>query len=186
MRKLIVSEFVSLDGVMEAPGGEPTHPHTGWVADLLGPDQLAFKLAELSDAKSLLLGRTTYESFAEAWPGRTGEMADKMNRMPKQVVTTSRSELRWEHSSVVDGGVAQGVAGLKAGAGGPILVAGSFTLVHTLLQHGLVDELRLMVFPVALGSGLRLFPESPDKLTFELAATQTFEAGVVLLTYRSP
>jgi dihydrofolate reductase len=183
MRRLIVSEFLTLDGVMEAPGGEPGHPHAGWVFESMGPDQLQYKLAEVLEAESLLIGRVTYESFAGAWPARTGEFADKMNGMPKHVVSSTLTNPAWANSTVLGGDVPAGVAKLKAGSGGPILVAGSRTLVHALLAAGLVDELRLMVFPVALGSGRRLFPDSPDKLPLRLTDTRTFPTGVVALHY---
>jgi dihydrofolate reductase len=184
MRKLIVSEFVTLDGVMEAPGGEPTHAHTGWVGPFFGPEIAAYKLNETLDAESLLLGRVTYESFAGAWPQREGPFAEKMNDMPKHVVSSTLRDLDWNNSSLLDGDVAGSVARLKQGAGGSILVAGSCRLVHSLLLGGLVDELRLMVFPVAIGSGLRVFPDTTEKLTLELADSRTLDAGVLAHTYR--
>ena len=184
MSKLIVSEFLTLDGVMEAPGGEPSHRHSGWVFDFMSPEQEKYKLDETIEAKSLLLGRVTYEGFSAAWPGRGGAFADKMNAMPKYVVSTTLQDPAWENTTVVEGDVAEGVANLKAQGGGPILVAGSCTLVHALIEHGLVDELRLMIFPVLLGSGLKLFPESPDKVVLELASSQAFASGVVVQTYR--
>jgi dihydrofolate reductase len=183
MRKLIVSEFVTLDGVMEAPGGEPTHPHTGWVGDFIGEEQLAFKQQEVLDAGVQLIGRVTYESFAGAWPQREGEFAERMNSMPKYVVTKTLDELEWNNSVPVRGDVATEVAKLKQEDGGPILVAGSRTLVHALIENDLVEEYRLMVFPVVLGSGKRLFPESPDKVRLQLLDTQTFETGVQVNTY---
>jgi dihydrofolate reductase len=186
MRKLIVTEFVTLDGVMEAPGGEPTHPHTGWVFDYISKEQEEFKFQEVLEADVQLIGRVTYESFAGAWPERSGEFADKMNSMPKYVATTTLDELEWENSIPIKGDVASEVGKLKEEDGGPILVAGSRTLVHTLMEHDLVDEYRLMVFPVVLGSGKRLFPESPDKTTLELVDTKTFETGVQVNTYRPP
>lgn len=181
--KLIVSEFVSLDGVMEAPGGEPGYAHTGWVVDAFGPQTLQFKLDEVLDADAHLLGRVTYESFAEAWPARTGEMADKINRMPKHVVSTTLTELDWENCHLIDRDVPERVAALKARDGDPLLVIGSRLLVHTLMAHDLVDEFRLLVFPVVLGSGRRLFPDSPDALGLRLVDTQVFDEGVVLMTY---
>jgi dihydrofolate reductase len=184
MRKLIVSEFVTLDGVMEAPGGEPGHPHSGWVFDFIGPEQEQFKLDEVLASESLLLGRVTYEGFAAAWPRRSGPFADKMNSMPKHVVSTTLWDLDWSNSSLIKGDVAEEVAQLKRRNGGPILVAGSRTLVHTLMRHGLVDEYRLMVFPVVLGSGRRLFPEAPDKTVLKLVDTRTFDSGVVVHTYQ--
>jgi dihydrofolate reductase len=184
MSELIVTEFVTLDGVMEAPGGEPGHPHSGWVFDLTGEEQMEFKLQEILEAESHLIGRVTYESFAGAWPQREGEFAEKMNSMPKYVATTTLDELEWHNSTPIAADVPGEVAKLKAKEGGPILVAGSRTLVQTLIEHDLVDEYRLMVFPVVLGSGLRLFPESPDKLELELLDTKTFETGVQVNTYR--
>jgi dihydrofolate reductase len=182
--KLIVSEFVTLDGVMEAPGGEPTHPHTGWVFDHMGPEQQQYKLDEVREAESLLLGRVTYQGFAEAWPEREGEFADKMNSMPKHVAGSTLPEpLEWSNSTLLGGDVAGEVAKLKQRDGGPILVAGSQTLVHSLIENDLVDEYRLMVFPVLLGSGKRWFPESPDKHALRLVETKPFESGVVVHHY---
>ena len=184
MRKLIVTEFITLDGVIEAPGGEPTHPHTGWVGDFVGPEQMQYKLDEVLEAEALLLGRVTYEGFAEAWPPREGPFADKMNAMPKYVASTTLTELGWNNSTLLEGDVPAAVAELKQGEGGPILVAGSGTLAQTLIEHDLVDEYRLMVFPVVLGSGRRLFPDSPDKRTLELVETKQFPTGVVVHHYR--
>jgi dihydrofolate reductase len=183
MRKLIVSEFVTLDGVMEAPGGEEGHPHTGWVFDFMSAAQEQYKLDEVMEAEALLLGRVTYEGFAAAWPQRGGEFADKMNNMPKHVASTTLDELDWSNSQLIEGDVPEGVAKLKEQEGGALLVAGSRTLVHTLMEHGLVDEYRLMIFPVVLGSGRRLFPETPDKLPLRLVDTQAFESGVVVNSY---
>src|SRR3954454_16223837 len=125
MRQLIVTEFVTLDGVMEAPGGEPGHPHSGWVGDFMGEEQMQFKLREVLEAECHLLGRVTYESFAGAWPQREGPFAEKMNAMPKYVVTSTLDELEWNNSTALKGDVAAEVAKLKEGEGGPILVAGS-------------------------------------------------------------
>ncbi len=183
MRQLIVSEFVTLDGVMEAPGGEPTHRHTGWVGEMFNPELEDFKRQEVLDADVLLIGRVTYESFAGAWPTYEGEMADKMNSMPKVVVSTTLSDPAWTNTTVISGDAVAGVQELKAGTGGPILVAGSKTLVHTLLEHDLVDELRLNVFPVTIGSGLRLFPESTRKTTWSLAGSMPLPRGIRIDTY---
>lgn len=203
MRKIIVSEFVTLDGVMEAPGGEPGHPHSGWVRDFMGPEQLRYKLDEVLEAESLLIGRVTYESFAAAWPERSdhkdradqdvervaehrneiGEFADKMNAMPKHVVSTTLRDPKWNNSRVIKGDVAGEVTRLKKQEGGPILVVGSRTLVHTLVEHALVDEYRIMIFPVLLGSGRRLFPETQHKTVLRLADTRTFSSGVVVHSY---
>jgi dihydrofolate reductase len=184
MRKLIVSEFVTLDGVMEAPGGEEGHPHTGWVFDYVSPAQEQYKLDEVMDAEALLLGRVTYEGFAAAWPQRSGEFADKMNNMPKHVASTTLDELDWSNSELIEGDVAEGVGKLKERDGGALLVAGSCTLVQTLIENRLVDEYRLMIFPVVLGSGRRLFPERPEKLPLELVDTQAFGSGVIVNSYR--
>lgn len=183
MIRLIVSEFLTLDGVMEAPGGEPTHPHAGWVFDFMGPEQLQYKLEEVREAESLLIGRVTYESFAGAWPKRTGEFADKMNAMPKHVVSTTLQKPEWNNCTVMRDDVAAQVARLKNQAGGPILVAGSRTLVHTLMAHDLADEYRIMIFPVLLGSGRRLFPETPHKTVLRLVDTRKFSSGVVVHHY---
>jgi dihydrofolate reductase len=179
--KLVVSEFVTLDGVMEAPGGEEGHPHTGWVFDFMSPEQEKYKLNEVMEAEALLLGRVTYEGFAGAWPQRSGEFADKMNNMPKHVVSTTLEEPDWNNTSVMRD--VKEVAGLKQEGGGPLLLAGSRTLVHGLMEHRLVDEFRLMIFPVVLGSGARLFPETPDKTPLRLVDTVAFDSGVVVHSY---
>jgi dihydrofolate reductase len=184
MREIVVSEFLTLDGVMEAPGGEPGHPHSGWVFEFAGPEQLQYKFDEIVEAESLLIGRVTYESFARSWPARTGDFADKMNAMPKHVVSTTLENPTWNNSTVIDRDVVARIARLKEADGGPILVAGSRTLVHTLLRHELVDELRLMIFPVLVGSGGRLFPDSRDKTVLELEDSCAFASGVVVQTYR--
>ena len=187
MRKLIVSEFVSVDGVVEAPGGEPGYQHSGWVmAFPQDPGQAKYKLDEVLDAEALLLGRVTYEGFAAAWPSRTDDagFADKMNRMPKYVVSTTLTELAWNNSTLLRGDVAEAITDLKAQDGGDILVAGSRTLVHTLYARDLVDEYRLMVFPVILGSGRRLFPDDAAAETLLRPVDFTmFDSGVAVHTY---
>ena len=186
MGELIVTEFVTLDGVMEAPGGEPTHRHTGWVEPFFEPGIMAFKEQETLDSACLLLGRVTYESFAGAWPTYEGEMAVKMNSMPKHVVTSSTAPLEWENSHRLDGPVESAVRALVDATDGIVQVPGSCQLVQTLLRANLVDELRLMVFPVAIGGGrLRVFPDDGgDLLRYALADSRSFPTGVVLLTYR--
>ena len=183
MRTLIVTEFMSLDGVVEAPGGEPTHPHAGWTMAYGVPDMFAYKLQETMDAESMLLGRVTYEGFAAAWPKMDDVFANKMNTMPKHVATTTLTELEW-NATPLNGDVVAAVTELKHGDGGPILVHGSATLVRTLLTEKLVDELRLMVFPVMIGGGLRIFPDQRDKLGFELTDLVRYDSGVVLQIYR--
>jgi dihydrofolate reductase len=187
MRKLIVTEFVSLDGVMEAPGGEPGYAHSGWTVPFHGEEQIKYKLDEVLEADVLLIGRVTYEGFSAAWPERDGTFADKMNSMPKYVVSSTLEDSDWSNTTVLGGDVADEVAKLKQdGDGGPIIVAGSRTLVHALHEHGLVDEYRLMVFPVVLGSGQRLFPDdAADKIDLKLADSKVFESGVAVHNERS-
>jgi dihydrofolate reductase len=182
MRTLIVAEFVTMDGVMEAPGGEPSHPFTGWVEPHFSSDMYDYKQQEALDVESLLVGRVTYESLREGWSSGEGVFADKMNAMRKDVVTSTPGDLAW-NAVAVDGDVVAHVQALKAGEGGPMLVIGSRTLVHALLTNGLVDELRLLVFPVILGSGFRWYPESPEKFHMALAETRRFPNDVMLLTY---
>lgn len=184
MRKLIVSEFVTLDGVMEAPGGEPSHAHTGWVGDFFNPELEAYKFQEVVDAETLLVGRVTYESFAGAWPTYEGEFAVRMNGMEKVVVSGTLTDPEWNNTRVLGGDAVKGVAELKAGDGGPIVVGGSHTLVHTLLENDLVDELRLIVFPVTIGSGLRVFPSSTRKTVWRQAEDSVlFPKGARLDVY---
>jgi dihydrofolate reductase len=183
MGKLIVTEFVSLDGVMEAPGGEPGYPHSGWVFPYHDDGTLDYKLHETLDAEVQLLGRVTYEGFAAAWPQREGEFADKFNEMPKYVVSSTLKDLEWTNSRLLEGGVPDGVERLKDEVDGNILVAGSRTLVHSLIEHDLVDEFHFMVFPLILGSGRRAYPETPDKKPLKLVGSQAFEKGVVVMTY---
>jgi dihydrofolate reductase len=188
--KLIVSEFVTLDGVMEAPSEEPGHPHSGWVFEFMGSDQVRYKLDECLEAEALLIGRVTYDVFAESWPTRSGEFADRMNAMPKYVVSSTLQDPAWHNSVVIRGDVAERVGDLTQQSTGPILVVGSRTLVHALMVHDLVDEYRLMIFPVVIGCGRRLFPERSDKTALKLEHTETFDSGVVVHTYhpasRSP
>ena len=184
MRKLIVSEFVTLDGVMEAPGGETTHAHTNWVGDRPDPEWGAYKEAEVFEADVLLVGRVTYESFAGAWPTYEGPMADRMNSMRKVVVSNTLSDPEWTNTTVIGGDAIAGVTALKAEGGGDVTVAGSATLVHALLEHALVDELRLLVFPVTIGSGTRVFPETTKATAWSLADTRPFPHGARLDVYR--
>jgi dihydrofolate reductase len=150
----------------------------------MGPEQEQYKLNEVLEAESHLLGRVTYESFAGAWPERKGEFADKMNAMPKYVVSSTLADpLEWNNSTLIQGDIAEGVGKLKDQDGGPILVAGSATLVHSLIENDLVDELRLMVFPVMIGGGKRPFPESQQRKQFKLTDTKAFGSGVAVHTY---
>lgn len=185
MGRIVVSEFVSIDGVMEAPGGEPGYRHTGWVARFPDLGQFAYKLEETLAAAALLLGRTTYESFAGAWPQQDGPFADKMNAMPKYLVSSTLANPAWHNTTVLRGEmgeVAGSVARLKAEVRGDLLVAGSRTLVTALRRHDLVDEYRLMVFPIVLGSGMRLFDDIEVATELDLVAARSF-GSVALLTY---
>jgi dihydrofolate reductase len=170
MGKLVVTEFVSVDGVFEDPGGAEGYEHGGWTFEYdRGEDGNKFKLDELTEAEVQLLGRVTYEGFAAAWPAREGEFADKLNSDPKYVVSTTLADPEWQNTTVISGDVAGEISRLKERTSGVILVAGSGTLVRTLLENDLVDELRLMVFPTVLGRGKRLFPDGIDRRKLRLA-----------------
>jgi dihydrofolate reductase len=182
--KIVVTEFISLDGVMEDPGGAEGFKHSGWSFEIdRGDEGNAFKLDETMASDALLLGRVTYEGFAEAWPSREGEFADKFNSMPKHVVSSTLHDPEWDNSSVLEGDLAAGVERLKEQYTGDIVVHGSAQLVQALLERDLVDELRLMVFPVVLGTGKRLFGETSDKKPLQLVDSKTVGDGVVILTY---
>jgi dihydrofolate reductase len=183
MRKLIVTEFVSLDGVMEAPGGEPGYPHAGWVAGFFSDELGAFKQDEQLAADILLLGRNTYDSFVGAWPKREGAMAEKINTMRKVVASTTLDSSDWQGTSVVASDLEGAIRALKQEEGGPILVAGSRSVVHALLDAGLVDEINLQVFPLILGSGIRVYPETAEPTRLELKSSRALDSGVVLQTY---
>src|SRR5437868_9017745 len=186
MGKLIVTEFVSLDGVFEDPGGAEDYEHGGWTFEYdRGDDGNKFKLDELMEAEVQLMGRVTYEGFAEAWPSREGPFADKLNQDPKYVVSTTLEDPEWQNTTVIDGDVAGELSKLKERTDGVILVAGSGTLVRTLLEADLVDELRLMVFPTVLGRGRRLFPDGIDRLKLRLAeCKQVGSDGVQIQIYQ--
>jgi dihydrofolate reductase len=174
MGKLVVTEFVSIDGVFEDPGGSEHYEHGGWTFEYdRGEDGNQFKLDELTQADAQLLGRVTYEGFADAWPSREGPFADKLNNDPKYVVSTTIERPTWQNTTVISENVPEEIARLKAATEGTILVAGSGTLVGTLLAHDLVDELRLMVFPTILGRGKRLFPDGVDRRKFRLVEART-------------
>jgi dihydrofolate reductase len=191
MRKIVVSEFVSLDGVMQAPGrsDEDTSgnfKHGGWIFRFRDDQDPKYKLDELFASDALLLGRKTYEIFAAYWPKAKDAVgfADKMNNMPKHVVSTTLKEVDWNNSGLIKTNLPEEVKKLKQQPGKDILVYGSAKLVNTLLQHDLVDELRLMVYPVVLGSGKRLFDDHAETLKpLKLAESKTFPSGIVLLSY---
>jgi dihydrofolate reductase len=183
MGRIVVTEFVSLDGVMEDPGGAEDFKHGGWTFEIERGDGDQFKLDEAMDAEALLLGRVTFEGFAEAWPSREGEFAEKFNKMPKYVVSTTLKDPEWNNSTVLDGDLAQAVSKLKGDVTGDIVVHGSAKLAQGLIEQDLVDELRLMVFPVVLGSGKRLFGAMSDKLPLRLADSKMVGDGIAILTY---
>jgi dihydrofolate reductase len=186
MGRIVVTEFVALDGVMEDPGGSESFRHGGWSFEFSrGDEGDKFKLDEALEADALLLGRVTYEGFAAAWPSREGEFADKFNSMPKYVVSSTIEEAGWNNSTVLKGNVADEVSQLRQTHDGDIVVHGSAQLVQTLVEHDLVDELRLMVFPIVLGSGKRLFGETSDRKPMRLVDTQTLGGGVAVLTYEA-
>jgi dihydrofolate reductase len=186
MGKLAVTEFVSVDGVFEDPGGAEDFEHGGWTFEYdRGDEGGKFKLDEVMEAEVQLLGRVTYEGFAEAWPSREGDFADKLNNDPKYVVSTSLKNPEWRNTTVISGDVAGEIAKLKERTDGVILVAGSGTLVRTLLEADLVDELRLMVFPTVLGRGKRLFPDTIDRLKLRLVESkQVGSDGVQIQIYQ--
>ena len=186
MRRVIVSEFVSLDGVMEDPAGTEDLGRGAWSFQFdSGPEGGKFKLDEALASDALLLGRRTYQAFAEAWPSRDGAFADKFNSMPKYVVSTTMEEpLEWNNSTLIKDNVAEEVSTLKQQPGGDILVNGSAQLVHTLMKHDLIDEYRLMVFPIVVGAGKRLFGDVGHTRALRLVDTQPVGSdGVLILTY---
>jgi len=185
MRKIIVTEFITLDGVIEAPGGNETlHPHRGWQFKYRSPETGKYKIDELSRVDTLLLGKTTYEMFAAFWPGQTGaEFADPINQLPKYVVSRSLQKAEWNNSHILRD-LAKDVPALKKSEGGDILVYGSATLVKGLLHHDLIDELRLMVFPLSIGGGLRLFDDNLELKKFGLKHSRATDNGVLILEYQ--
>jgi dihydrofolate reductase len=184
MGRIVVTEFISLDGVVEAPGGsEFKYPNWSFAFDR-GPDGERYKEEEALAASALLLGRTTYDGFAAAWPQYEGELADKYNGMPKYVVSSTLTDPQWNNTTVLTGELADEVARLTAAIDGDISVAGSISLVQSLLALDLVDELHLMQFPVILGYGARLWSETPDKMEWELSRSTTFGDGVLVTEFR--
>src|SRR5438128_4574530 len=174
MGRIVVTEFVSLDGVMEAPGGGEDYAHAGWTFEIdRGEEGDKFKLEEAFGSEALLLGRRTYEGFAAAWPSMEGEFADKFNGMPKYVVSSTLEDPEWNNSTVLKGDVVEEVRRLRQRLGGNIVVHGSARLVQTLVEHDLVDELRLMVFPVVLGTGKRLFGDTSHQKPLRLGNSST-------------
>jgi dihydrofolate reductase len=184
MGRIVVSDNVSLDGVIQDPGGDEGFERGGWVGlikDRPGIAQLA--LDEALEAEALLLGRRTYEFFAARWPSRNGELADRLNSMPKCVVSSTLEDPAWNNSTVLKGDAMNEVSKLKRKVTGEIVVPGSFQLVRTLMEHDLVDELRLKIYPVVLGAGERLFRETSDKKPVRLVDSKTIDGDIVYLAY---
>ena len=185
MGRIVVTAFVSLDGVMEAPGGGEGFKHDGWSFEIdRGDEGNQFKLEETMGSDALLLGRQTYEGFARSWPSRDGEFADKFNTMPKYVVSSTLEDPEWTNTTVLKGDLREEVAKLKEAHDGDVVVHGSATLTQALLEDDLVDELRLMVFPVVLGTGKRLWGETSDKKPLKLVDSKTVGDGVAIMIYQ--
>jgi dihydrofolate reductase len=185
MGRIVVTEFVSLDGVVEDPGGSEDFKYGGWSFEFnRGDEGDKFKLDEAVGADALLLGRVTYQGFADAWPAREGEFADKFNEMPKYVVSSTLQDPEWNNSTVLEGDLGEAVAQVRDQHDGDVVVHGSPQLVQALIEADLVDELRLMVFPVVLGSGKQLFGDTADKKTLKLTDSRVVGDGVAILVYQ--
>jgi dihydrofolate reductase len=189
MRRIVVSEFISIDGVMDGPGPQDSYEHAGWTFKYQDPERMKYKFDEVMQHDAMLLGRVTYEGFAAAWPNIQDEhgFADRMNSMPKYVVSTTLrpEDLTWQNSTLIGENAPEQIAALKQQDGGDILVAGSGALVTTLIEHDLVDEYRLMTFPVVLGSGKRLFRGNRQPVGLELVDVQRYASGTLTLTYHA-
>jgi dihydrofolate reductase len=184
MGKIVVSDNVSLDGVVQDPAGDEGFSRGGWVGLIKDRPELGkLALDEALGAEALLLGRRSYEWFAGRWPSRSGDLADRLNGMPKYVVSSTLEDPDWNNSTVLKGDVVNEVSKLKQELNGEIVLAASFQLVDTLMDLDLVDELRLKIFPVVIGAGARLFSETSDRRPMRLVDTQTVEGDVVFLTY---
>src|SRR3990170_881266 len=184
MGTIVISENISLDGVIEDPAGVEGFRLGGWFFETdRGEDGEKFTLDKTLDTAALLLGRRSYEFFAATWPSRGGELADKLNSLPKYVVSSTIEDPDWNNSTVLKGDVVDEVAKLKQELNGEVVVLGSPQLTRTLIEHDLVDELRLMIYPVVLGAGARLFGETSDKKPMRLADTQAVGDGIAILTY---
>lgn len=187
MGKIVISENVSLDGVVQDPTGEEGFRHGGWFGDIGDKDRQELNrltLDEMLRAEALLLGRRSYEFFASRWPSRSGELADRMNSLPKYIVSSTLEDPAWNNSTVLDGEVVSEISKLKQERDGEIVVLASFQLVRTLMEENLVNELWLKIFPVALGAGQRLFGETSDKKPMRLLDTRTVGDGLSYLTYK--
>jgi len=185
MGTIVISDNVSLDGVIQDPAGDEGFRHGGWVGLIKDrPELNKLALDEALGAQALLLGRRSYEWLAARWPSRSGELADRLNSLPKYVVSSTLEDPDWNNSTVLRGDVVTEVSKLKQELNGEINVPASFQLVHTLIEHDLVDELRLKIFPVMLGAGERLFGETSHKKPMRLITTRTIETGIAYLTYQ--
>jgi dihydrofolate reductase len=185
MGKIVISDNVSLDGVVQDPAGDEGFRHGGWVGLIKDrPELNSLALDEALGAEALLLGRRSYEWLAARWPSRSGELADRLNSLPKYVVSSTLEDPDWNNSTVLKGDVVDEVSKLAQELDGEIVVPASFQLLRTLMEHDLVDELRLKVYPVVLGAGARLFGETSDKKPIRLVDTQTLGDGIVYLTYK--
>src|ERR687897_3166587 len=184
MGKIVVSDNVSLDGVIQDPAGDEGFRVGGWVGQIKDRDELnRLTLDEALGAEALLLGRRSYEWFAARWPSRSGELADRINSLRKYVVSSTLEDPDWNYSTVLKGDVVNEVSKLKRELNGEINVPASFQRVRTLIEHDLVDELRLKIYPVVLGAGERLFGETSDERPMRLVGTETLGHGVAILTY---
>jgi dihydrofolate reductase len=183
--RIVVTEYISVDGVVEAPSGTEDFARIGWVDDFTrGPEGDQFKVDETMTSDALLLGRVTYDTFAPFWPQVEGEFADKFNTMPKYVVSSTLADPEWNNTTVLRGDTIEEVGALKEQYEGDIVVHGSPQLAQTLIEHELVDELRLMVYPVIVGAGKRLFAETSGTKRLQLVEAKTLEDGVQILVYR--
>jgi dihydrofolate reductase len=183
MGKIVATEFISLDGVIEDPGGSEDFKHGGWNFEFDTGEGTTFKLDETNDSDALLLGRVTYEGFAESWPSREGDFADKFNSMPKYVVSSTLSNPEWRNTTVLKGDLPSVIKEVSGKHDGDIVVHGSAQLVQGLLENDLLDELRLMVFPLVLGQGKRLFGETSDKRVLRLREAKTVGEGITINIY---
>src|SRR5438067_7146051 len=185
MAKIVISENVSLDGVVQDPTGDEGFGRGGWFGQIKDrPEVNKLALDEALGAEALLLGRRSYEFFAARWPSRSGELADRLNSLPKYVVSSTLEDPAWNNSTVLRGDVVNEVSKLKQELEGEIVVLASFQLVRTLMEHDLVDELRLKIYPVVLGAGERLFGEISDKRPMRLVNIQTIDGDIAFLTYK--
>ena len=186
MGRVVVTEYISVDGVVEAPSGTEDFPRVGWIDDFTrGPEGDAFKVDETMASDALLLGRVTYDGFAPVWPHVEGEFAEKFNSMPKYVVSSTLENPEWTNTIVLGGDVVEEVTKLRGQYDGDIVVHGSPQLAQTLIENDLVDELRLMVYPVVVGAGKRLFAETSGTKRLQLADAKTVGDGIHILVYRA-